>query len=323
MTRQTKDERGIAMALFALWLTAITAIAAIAIEVGRLTDTATEVQVAADAAALAAAEKMVDGGDAGTASAAAWRVAHQNSTDGHGPAASEVGLEGGTYTPLTGFGAGVETNAVRATVTIPRVRFILASIFGGPTATVSKRAVATYECCGHAQPTAPIAIGDCMLAQYLDGLQCSVTGHTLVLQPQPTQNACWTADPTTAPAWMPPECGGGRGPLLSAGGTTTLFNGNMTPILRQFQSCVDHGVHDYVIPIVKCPILNCNSGAADVVGFATMHIARSSDIVASGGGGITFTQICNNRAACTAGNATPGVTECFGTGNATLVDDRG
>src|SRR3989442_1287162 len=130
-----RGERGVALALAAIFLTAIMAIAAIAIEVSRLTDTATEVQVAADAAALAAAEKMLSGGDAGTASAAAQTVARQNQTDGHGPAASEVALEFGTYTSLTGFGAGVEINAVRATVTIPRVRFILAGIFGGPNAT--------------------------------------------------------------------------------------------------------------------------------------------------------------------------------------------
>ena len=102
-----------------------------------------------------------------------------------------------------------------------------------------------------------------------------------------------------------------------------LKNGNMTPILKQFQNCVDHGIHDYVIPITRCPIGNCNDGSAQVVGFATMHIDNSSDILATGGGGITFTQICNNNAACTGGHTGPGHATCFGTGNARLVDDRG
>jgi len=127
---------------------------------------------------------------------------------------------------------------------------------------VTKRAVATYECCGYAQPGAPITIGDCQLLSYLEGQPCSTRGYTLVLQPQQAQNSCWTAGPGTALDWLPPECGGGRAPLVSAGETIQLKNGNMTPILKEFQNCVDHGIHDYVIPITRCPIGNCNDGSA-------------------------------------------------------------
>ena len=70
------------MALFALWLAAIVAIAAITIEVSRLSDTATEVQVAVDAAALAGAENLLKGGNVDSAKAAARTVAAQNRTDG-------------------------------------------------------------------------------------------------------------------------------------------------------------------------------------------------------------------------------------------------
>ena len=324
MKAATRHERGIAMALFALWLAAIVAIAAITIEVSRLSDTATEVQVAVDAAALAGAENLLKGGNVDSAKAAARTVAAQNRTDGRGPGPGDVRLEFGSYTVADGFSAGGADNAVRATVTIHNVRYLLASVFGnGSNTAVTKRAVATYECCGYAQPSAPITIGDCQLQSYLEGQPCSVRGFTLVLQPQQAQNSCWTAGPGSALDWLPPECGGGRAPLLSAGETIQLKNGNMTPILKDFQDCVDHGVHDYVIPITRCPIGNCNDGSATVVGFATMHIDNSSDILATGGGGITFTQICNNNAACTGGHTGPGQATCFGTGNARLVDDRG
>ena len=55
MQTRAPRERGVALVAGALWIAAILAIAGIAIEVGRLTTTATEVQVAADAGALAAA----------------------------------------------------------------------------------------------------------------------------------------------------------------------------------------------------------------------------------------------------------------------------
>ena len=96
MKTPTRRERGIATALFALWLVAIVAIAAITIQVSRLSDTATEVQVAVDAAALAAAENMLKGGNVDSAKAAARTVAAQNRTDGRGP--GDVRLEFGSYT---------------------------------------------------------------------------------------------------------------------------------------------------------------------------------------------------------------------------------
>ena len=50
-----RSERGLALVAVAVWLGAVLALAAIAIEVAHLTTAATEVQVASDSAALAAA----------------------------------------------------------------------------------------------------------------------------------------------------------------------------------------------------------------------------------------------------------------------------
>src|SRR2546428_6994042 len=111
MAAQSEGERGIAMVLAALLLVAIIAISGIAIEVSRLTDTATEVQVAADSAALAAAQNIIEGGDTASATVAGKAVAAQNRTDGRGPTAADVGIEFGGYTAAGGFNPGGGTNA--------------------------------------------------------------------------------------------------------------------------------------------------------------------------------------------------------------------
>ncbi|HEX9506667.1 MAG TPA: hypothetical protein VGA62_11765, partial [Acidimicrobiia bacterium] len=226
---------------------------------------------------------------------------------------------------------GAPTNAAHATVTIGNVRYILATVFGfGPSTTVQKTATATYECISNRQPTAPITICDCALRTYTQGEQCSASGNTLTQSPDPSQNSCWLDNSSGAPGWFPPECGGGSAPFISVGDSIGLSNGQMTPILRDFQSCVnqggtDQGVHDYVIPIIRCQanpcsIWQCNH-SAEVVGFATMHINHSSDIKPQGNPkGITFTQVCNNDSAGTGGNSGPGGATCFGSGNARLVD---
>ncbi len=356
--RARRGERGVSLVLGALWVGAIGAVLAIAVEVGRLTDTATEVQVAADAAALAAAEDMVKGGTAGaggTAERAGRDVAERNRADGRAPKDGEVAIEFGNYSVAAGFVPGAAANATRATVTLsdPPVLYVLASILGsGSSTTVTKRAVAKYVCNGTHAPTAPIAIGDCQLHQYTGGQQCSTSGITLTLNPDPTQNACWIANPSSDAGWFPPESpAGGQQAPLSVGDSITARNGSMIPIFRDWQTCVEtggsacvspgntgSGIHDFVIPVVPCPINNCNNGTTigTVVGFATIHVNCPGDIICPGcdkpprvprgvpGGtaspSVTFTQICNNDAAGTGGGS--GAAECFGSGSVRLVDDR-
>src|SRR2546422_8799482 len=133
MAMRARRERGVVMVVAAVWLTAVIAMSATAIEVSRLTDTATEVQVAADSAALAAAQNMIDGGDTASATVAGKAVAAQNRTDGRGPTAADVGIEFGGYTAAGGFNPGGGTNAGRALGVIQNVRYIFATVFGrGP-----------------------------------------------------------------------------------------------------------------------------------------------------------------------------------------------
>src|SRR5438045_8104897 len=103
MASRNGRERGVVMVVAAVWLAAIVAITAIAMEVSRLTDTATEVQVAADASALAAAQNMIAGGTTASAIVAGATVAGENRTDGRAPAPGQVSFEFGSYAPATGF----------------------------------------------------------------------------------------------------------------------------------------------------------------------------------------------------------------------------
>jgi hypothetical protein len=339
-------EQGIAMVLAALFLTAIIAIFAIALEISRLTDTATEVQVAADAAALAGAQNITSGGTTGTAQDAGQRVAGKNTADGRSPAPSDVQIEFGKYTPGIGFVAGAADNAVRATVTMQNVRYILASVFGGPSTSVTKRAVAAYKCNNCATP-APITICDCALTSTSPGEPCTaITGGSLIQAPNGAQNSCLlsTAGQSADEAWFPSDCfaTGGTGPLISSGDTITLDNGQLTPVINDFESCVNDGVTDYVIPVVQCSDFGtCNGGkctnhpadtcitnadcchigqcnhTGTVIGFATMHVTM---VNAHGSPKtVSLTQVCNNAAP--GGPCASGTAQCFGSGSVKLVAD--
>ena len=339
-------ERGIAMLLAALFLMAIISIFAIALETSRLTATATEVQVAADAAALAAAQNITSGGTTGTAQDAGQRVAGKNTADGRSPAPGDVQIAFGTYTPGTGFVAGPPDNAARATVTMQNVRYILASAIGGASTSVTKRAVAAYKCNSCAAP-APMAICDCALTATNPGEPCTTIGSGSLIQgPNGAQNSCFLSNSSGGgadEAWFPSDCflTGGTGPLISSGDSVTLFNGDITPVVRDFQSCFNQGVKDYVIVVVHCTdsgtctangtctnypgdtcttnancchIGNCNH-TGTVVGFATMHV---TSVNASGNPKfVSLSQVCNN-AAPTCPTTT---VQCFGSGSVKLVDD--
>src|SRR5207245_1764756 len=131
MAAQPEGERGIAMVLAALLLTAIIAIAGIAVEVSRLTDTATEVQVAADAAALAAAQNKINGGTDADARTAAQTVAAKNAADGRAPS---PGIVFGSYSVANGFStsppSGTHLPPVRPTAAAADVRRSMAPVLG-------------------------------------------------------------------------------------------------------------------------------------------------------------------------------------------------
>ena len=351
-----KRTRGVALAIAALWLGAVMALAAIGIEVARLATVATEVQVAADAAALAAAKNFWDtpGATQGTATTAGQAVAGQNYADGRLPQPADVNIEFGTWAAATGFTAGgVGANAaVRATVTMQNVKYVMATIFGFATQTqVQKRAIAMYTCGENGRP-GPFTIGSCQLQTYTQGQSCSANNpNQLHTSPNPGQLMCWLDNNAGIGAYLPdvPNCGTGSAPVTAVGDSLpSISNGNVTPNYRDLQRCVgtqcveaggtasDGGVHDFTIPIIPCPLNSCNNGTSigTVVGYATVHIRCPGDIICPGcsdtprspgvdasvSPSVTFYQICNNDAPGGGGN-NGGGTACFGTGTMKLVAD--
>jgi hypothetical protein len=348
------------MMLAAVFLTAIIAVTAIGVEVSRLATVATETQIAADAAALAAAKNLfgVSGATQTTARAAGQAVAAQNQIDGRFPAAADVNIEFGTYSAASGWGSGTDP-AIRATVTMQNVRYLLATALNignfhfGTQTTVTKRALAEYTCQENGRAIAPFTIGDCQLQSYTVGHQCS--GNNPVLITTYANNMCWIANNSNDTHFLPAPCGAGDGTPFSVGDVVNATNGTVDPVYRDLQSCVGAtcvfpgetgpGVHDYTIPIIPCvagSVANCNNGTSDehVVGFATIHISCGGDIGCAGcrsgsgwpvspgsnvdtsqGKWVTFTQICNNDASGGGGN-NGGGTECFGSGTVKLVADR-
>ena len=70
-----RGQEGFVLALSGILLLTMFALMVVAIDIGRISHTATEVQVAVDAAALAGAENLLKGGNVDSAKAAA-RIVH-------------------------------------------------------------------------------------------------------------------------------------------------------------------------------------------------------------------------------------------------------
>src|SRR2546428_2410422 len=123
MRARQRRESGVALVGAGIWFLALAAMVAIAVEIARLTDTATEVQTAADSAALAGALALSQGHPE-LAVARGQAAAGNNQADGRAVASAGVQIDVGHYstdpsadphftTPCTG---GANCNAVKATV---------------------------------------------------------------------------------------------------------------------------------------------------------------------------------------------------------------
>lgn len=333
MQDRNRRERGAVLASTAVWMIALLAITAIAVEVARLTTTATEVQVAADAAALGAAVAI---GQPTPPSADAWgkAVAAANYADGRAIDTNKVLIDVGNYNSdpaasphfTTGCTPFVDCNAARATVTVENVNYIMASIFGGQTGTsVTKTAVAAVECEGGGSPL-PLAICDSALSSIPQNNTCGPMSSSIQIQPSSTQNGCWTILQIGSVASsgviniFPAQCGG-TPVYTSLGQDISVKNGLADDVLKALQCCMlCDNMQDFLVPVIHCT--GSCGGVSTVIGFATMHITGVSrntngnthcpcgDVINGGSEQITGSQICKSEVA-----GAPGGTNCtnFGT----------
>lgn len=310
LTRQS----GVVLPLIGISMAAILASTAIGVGIGRLTLAATEVQDAADVAALAglaAGHSLRDPVTDAQAALAANEIASS-------PASSylqEVVL--GHFDPATRqFTAGGDpSNSAMA-----RVRATIPNPFGGliqqPMQDVEKVAYAALSGLSSAQSTLPIVLGECNFVQNCFEDWCM---PRLTMVPNPSDTVAWTgffegSSASTVRSYVPKlgsTCsgGGGKSVGVAIGDVIALNNGQISNVLTDLKCLVNNGIDEFLIPIVGCHG-NFNS-PRPILGFATIYVERVVD--QGGNKGIDLRGIVKTNAR--GGIGGPG----FGTGNLRLV----
>jgi hypothetical protein len=307
MCRPVNNERGQSLAFVGIGIgtAAFLFLAVVAIDIGRLAFTATEVQTVADSTAIAGAIALLKGTDvttaANTVAGCGGSCPPGNQVEGTtavvpcsggGPCAdvtigtldSTTWRNGGcTATSLDPCFSpgGASPNAVKSTAQAT-VNNVLASMLGSSTSTVTKTAVGAIGGLGGQQPTLPLAICKECFAGDCTGSGCV----TLTQTPSGTDTTAWTGffdgtGTSDIAAFLPSPCGNGGAtiPRLSTGDTINLNNGqqSQSQILQAIQCmvCPPNDVPSFVIPVIEC---SGACGAAQlnqsstVVGFTTIVV---------------------------------------------------
>jgi Flp pilus assembly protein TadG len=278
--RAHNGEQGFALVAFALSMTAFFALAAVAIDIGRIAHTANEVQNVADAAATAGATNLMNGGTASGARADAQAVVAQNMVAGSTASIQTSDLQVGQYDPTTNVFTNGATppNAVKATPSTT-VQNLFAGFFGSSymNTTVSKSATAGFSGIGQAAPTLPLVIRDCEWQSISACVNSSCLPPPLTLQPDGS-NSCWSSLTTpnaakgTVEQYFPSVCHGTQTPpTISVADSVNLTNGTVNQLVNDVADCLAAGMNTFVVPIVACSS-NCNQSAA-VTGFATVQLS--------------------------------------------------
>jgi len=300
-------ERGFVFVAAAILLVAIIAVVAIAVEVSRLTHTATEVQVAADVGALGAAVEYAKSANEGQSIQAGRNVASLNFANGAQVPIEGVSIAPGNYDPTRAVGdkfhqGDTPHNAFKATVTLTNVEYLTSTLISSQASTpVQKTAVAAPDCPSDGVPNFPMTICDSYMAEFQPGQTCNDQPRLASMVPTGTQTACWTslgtgsASSSAYAALLPQACGGNGGAKVRVGDSIQMQSGSVNSFLQTVQCCVAcKDQHKFTIPVVSCSDINgsggCNGQGATVIGLATINIASYQDVMLTGGG----TNNCRN-----------------------------
>src|SRR5437867_3779309 len=240
--RRRREQEGFVLVLGGIVLLTMFALIVVAIDIGRISHTATEVQGIADSAALAGAMAVIEQGP-GHAGSAATTVAQDNRFDGRdfvdGTNGQLVVDEGSWDAGTTSFtSGGSPRNAVRAIATGQSVRYVTAALIGiGPSTDIRRLAVAVIGAPSSAAVSMPLAVcssvtngvnpqppGPCA------GGDGSVIKTIPDLEQQDPQNSCFTGfdgqhSSSTERALLPARCGGTRVVAVNVGDMINLDNG--------------------------------------------------------------------------------------------------
>src|SRR6266481_3452910 len=292
MKKHLANERGITLIAMALWMTAFFALTAVGVDVGRIAFTASEVQSAADTAALAAARAFLDGGDpqaTGKMILGNGTAAVPNTIDSRSAyaAASTITIETGTADNSGNFtaGGGAAANAARATV-IATVTNLFSGVFAGNDGTtiVTKQATAVLTTTGEDQPTVPIAVsGGCFTDKNCTAGNCPALNAS-------TNDAGWTgfdggASTSTIRAFFPQACDSAKGyastnpaPILTTDESINLLNGvSATPLFGDFHCLVcTLNQTKFIVPVVDKPCGAQFNQSDAIIGFAEVTIDKAA-----------------------------------------------
>jgi Flp pilus assembly protein TadG len=273
-----------ALVAFAISMGALFGLAAVAIDIGRISMVANETQNVADIAATAGAVNLLNSGTATTARADAQTVVAQNRLAGANATIDTADIQVGQYNPQTNtFTNGANPpDAVKATKTTT-VQNLFAGFFGSSfmNSTVTRSATAGFTGPGQAAVTLPLVIGDCDFGALN---QCTLDPSclpSLTQAPDPSNNSGWIKN--DAP-YYPAACGGPSTPtIVNVGDSLGLQGGQGTGNwLRTVENCFNQGIKEFTVPIVSCAKSNFNQSAI-VVGFATIDVTSIVDTTSAKG----------------------------------------
>lgn len=309
MIRSIRNQRGVVLPMIGIAWTALLAATALGVGISRLTLASTEVQNAADVAALAGAAAVHKFGDP-EAEAGAALFANQIALGAATPHLQDLVVGFFDYDLKTFTPNGEPGNSVMA-----RVRANVDNVLGGliqrPNQDVEKTAYAALTGLRGGRPTLPIVVGDCNFQENCFADHCM---PRLTQVPNNTDTAGWTAffESTSASninSLIPAPCGDGELVNVWVGDIITVNNGQVTSALQKIQCLIDIGNIEHLIPIVSCQG-NFNQ-SKPILGFATIRLEN----VQVGGGekGIDLQAIFKSDAVGALGG------NLYGTGNVSLV----
>jgi hypothetical protein len=273
-------------------LSAVLVVAAIAAGVPRFNDTATNVQVAADVAAMAAVLARSRGNTEVQAIQAGMDIGALNLVDGKPIDPAGIGIVAGFYdpraTPGSRFAPGrMPHNAFRSTVRVGGVRFATASILSWETGTdIEERAVATAGCPSNELVNFPMAVCAESLTEGRPGETCTDHPKLGHMVPDDGETGCWAnVGPGTYESVLPEVCGGAGGEGLAQGDIIDLQSGRLTSFLRHVQCCVAcRNQHKFTVPVIECARPGSCGRRARAQGFATINLAQYQDVILAGSG---------------------------------------
>ena len=315
-----KEERGIALALVAMFLGVIFAMMVIAVDVGRFAHTGSEVQAIADLSALSGARSVLVRGP-GTAQSGADAAARQNVADGrtfvddgtggvlqvvegcYTPPASNCstncqGSFNGPQAPPCPAGPPQQFQAVKVTATRNGVNVLTAALIpinvGLTSLNITKQAIAAIVGVNAVGPGLPITLCPELLAKLQPGQTCvqDAVLQQIALVPTGSQNSCYSSLTTSSANnggtggstgfryMLPPECGGVADRPVVSLGENISVQSGAD---ASFLQSLKNCVASGVHDFVV-PVVQCGNctGPAQVLDFVTLHIADPSQVVASG-----------------------------------------